>query len=78
MEKNLKIKFFQKGKKLRKDFIKILQNDWFSQILPMSFESFPIPMCKQVCSKKSTEDANKSKGRVVEMGGLGSREYIKL
>ncbi len=24
MEKNLKIKFFQKGKKLRKDFIKIL------------------------------------------------------
>jgi hypothetical protein len=69
---------FIKEKAWDKDFIKILQNDWFSQILPMSFESFPIPVCKNICSKKSTEGANKSKERVVEMGGLGSREYTKL
>ena len=78
LDNDITMKYFIAEKAWEKDFIKILQNDWFSQILPMSFESFPIPMCKQVCSKKSTEDANKSKGRVVEMGGLGSREYIKL
>ena len=88
LDHDITMNSFIKEKAWDKDFIKILQNDWFSHILPMSFESFPIPMCKQVCSKKSTASgrsqvestasAHKYKERVVEMGGLGSREYIKL
>ena len=78
LDNDITMNSFIKEKAWDKDFVKILQNDWFSQILPMSFESFPIPVCKHICSEKSTENTNKSKGRVVEMGGLGSREYIKL
>ena len=42
LNNNITMKYFIAEKAWEKDFIKILQNDWFSEILPMSFESFPL------------------------------------
>ena len=77
LKHDITMKSFVSEKAWERDFIKILQNNWFAEILPMSIQSFPMSPCRRVCSHTGKLDDN-SKKRVVDLGSGGGRTYVKL